>query len=166
VSAIAQHVSPVAEPTVGGFPVLGVFVVGTVSQGPAGDDQAGGVGGQGAVIVNGVGGDAGGEVAGGFGGFGGVFGQIARRGDVGEFPGETDRSNVELGAPGDQPAAGLAGMGWGGEGCGCCGGGDEVVEIGDGDCWGGGRTSSGWVGSMASRQIKAARSCRERTMAP
>ena len=91
------------------------------------------------VQVEGVGGDAGGGVAGGLGALGGVFGEVAGDGQVGEGAGagQGDDADVDLGAPADDPAAGLGRVRRGAVGDGCGGLPGGVVQVGGGD--GGGR---------------------------
>ena len=83
---------------------------------PAGVDEPFGVGAvRAGVQVDGVGGDPGGGVAGDLGAFGGVFGEVAGDGQVGDGAGAAhgDDADVDLVAPGDEPAAGLGRVRWG-----------------------------------------------------
>ena len=93
------------------------------------------------VQVDGVGGDAGGGVPGGFGALGGVLGQVAGDGQVGEVAGagQGDDADVDLGAPGDSPAAGPGRVRRGAVADGPGGPPGGVVQVGDGEAGGRGQ---------------------------
>src|SRR6185437_4414887 len=131
VAAEAEHVGPAAQ----------ADVAGVLADPPAGVDETLGVGAAGVgVQVDRVGGDAGGGVTGGLGSLGGVFGEVARDGQVGEGAGavQGDGSDVDLGAPGDGPARRLGRVGRGAVADGVSGLPGGVVQVGDSD--------AGWRG--------------------
>ena len=99
-------------------------------------DEPFGVGAVGVgVQVDGVGGDAGGGVPGDLGALGGVFGEVAGDGQVGDGAGavQGDDADVDLGAPGDGPAAGPGRVRRGAVADGVGGLPGGVVQVGGGD---------------------------------
>jgi hypothetical protein len=85
VAAEAEHVRPLAHPSVGSFVLFGQPQSGDdAAEAPAGRDEPSDVGGVG-VGVHVVACDAGGDEAGGFAAFGGVLGQLGGDVSIGEI---------------------------------------------------------------------------------